>query len=102
LDVFLIRIVIPLATTLNSLDLCNTAVSDVALVFNILQPRTATLEHLSVRGCKNVSIKYHIVPFLHLHNLKEYPEVDKLALKSLYTFGCMHHWQQPYLPSSLE
>jgi hypothetical protein len=101
LDALLISVVIPLATRLRSLDLCNTAVSGVALVSKVLQPRIETLEHLSVRGCKNVSIKYHIVPFLQLHSPHQHPWVEKLALKSLYTYRCRHHRRRPYLPSSL-
>ncbi|KAF2423391.1 hypothetical protein EJ08DRAFT_596090 [Tothia fuscella] len=101
LDALLISVVIPLATRLKSLDLCNTAVSGVALVSKVLQPRIGTLEHLSVRGCKNVSIKYHIVPFLQLHSPHQHPWVEKLGLKSLYTYRCRHHRRRPYLPSSL-
>jgi hypothetical protein len=101
LDALLISVVMPLATRLKSLDLCNTAVSGVALVSKVLQPRISTLEHLSVRGCKNVSIKYHIVPFLQLHSPHQHPWVEKLALKSLYTYRCRHHRRRPYLPSSL-
>jgi hypothetical protein len=101
LDALLITVVVPLSTRLKSLDLDNTAISGVALVSKVLQPRISTLEHLSVRGCKNVSIKYHIVPFLQLHSPKLHPWAEKLALKSLYTYRCRHHRRRPYLPSSL-
>ncbi|KAF2398756.1 hypothetical protein EJ06DRAFT_479549 [Trichodelitschia bisporula] len=103
LDALLIRVVMPMASRLKSLDLCNTAVSGVALVSRVLQPRVSTLEHLSVRGCKNVSIKYHIVPFLQLQNPANAHWLGKsdLALKSLYTYRCRHHRRRPYLPSSL-
>ncbi|KAF1984952.1 hypothetical protein K402DRAFT_335446 [Aulographum hederae CBS 113979] len=104
LDALLITVVIPFATCLTSLDLCNTAVSGVALVSQVLQPRLGTIQHLSVRGCKNVSIKYHIVPFLQIHSQNHSPWVKKtdLALKSLYTYRCRHHRRRPYLPSSLQ
>ncbi|TID20720.1 hypothetical protein E6O75_ATG05484 [Venturia nashicola] len=101
LDGLLIQKIIPHATILKSLDLCNTAVSGVALVSDVLNKRKSTLEHLSVRGCKNVSIKYHIVPFLQLNNPHHNPWAEKLALKSLYTYRCRHHRRRPYLPSSL-
>ena len=103
LDALLIQVVVPFGTRLKSLDLCNTAVSGVALISRVLQPRIGTLQHLSVRGCKNVSIKYHIVPFLEPYIQKDSPWAQKgdLALKSLYTYRCRHHRRRPYLPSSL-
>ncbi|ORY04137.1 hypothetical protein BCR34DRAFT_491863 [Clohesyomyces aquaticus] len=101
-DALLKEVVCPYGTRLKSLDLCNTAVSGTALVVSVLAPRTATLEHLSVRGCKNVSLKYHIVPFLEPYTLKNSPWVPKdLALRSLYTYRCRHHRRRPYLPASL-
>jgi hypothetical protein len=58
--------------------------------------------HLSVRGCKNVSIKYHIVPFLEPFTMDQMPDsATDLALKSLYTYRCRHHRRRPYLPQSL-
>ncbi|KAF2837474.1 diphthamide biosynthesis protein [Patellaria atrata CBS 101060] len=103
LDALLIFVVVPFATRLKSLDLCNTAVSGVALTSRVLQPRISTIQHLSVRGCKNVSIKYHIVPFLEPYTLPQGPwgSSKELALKSLYTYRCRHHRRRPYLPSSL-
>ena len=101
-DALLKQIVAPNGTRLTSLDLCNTAVTGIALVGSVLAPRIDTLQHLSVRGCKNVSIKYHIVPFLEPYTLKDAPWIQKdLALKSLYTYRCRHHRRRPYLPSSL-
>jgi hypothetical protein len=68
----------------------------------VIAPRIDSLQHLSVRGCKNVSIKYHIVPFLEPYTVKASPWIQKdLALKSLYTYRCRHHRRRPYLPSSL-
>ncbi|KIV99338.1 uncharacterized protein PV09_08997 [Verruconis gallopava] len=101
LDILLMTVVMPVATRLRSLDLDNTAISGGALVSQVLEPRIATLQHLSVRGCKNVSIKYHIVPFLQLHNPHAHPWATELTLKSLYTYRCRHHRRRPYLPSSL-
>ncbi|EON69281.1 hypothetical protein W97_08441 [Coniosporium apollinis CBS 100218] len=103
LDALLIQVVVPFGTRLTSLDLCNTAVSGVALTSRVLQPRLATLQHLSVRGCKNVSIKYHIVPFLEPYSQRRNPWAERghLALRSLYAYRCRHHRRRPYLPSSL-
>ncbi|KAF2193337.1 hypothetical protein K469DRAFT_651672 [Zopfia rhizophila CBS 207.26] len=102
LDALLKQVVHPYSIRLKSLDLCNTAVSGIALIGSVLAPRIGTLQHLSVRGCKNVSIKYHIVPFLEPYTQKDSPWTQKdLALKSLYTYRCRHHRRRPYLPSSL-
>ncbi|KAF2642625.1 hypothetical protein P280DRAFT_516396 [Massarina eburnea CBS 473.64] len=101
-DALLKQIVAPYGTRLSSLDLCNTAVSGTALSVTILSQRSRTLKHLSVRGCKNVSIKYHIVPFLEPFTMDHMPDAAKdLALKSLYLYRCRHHRRRPYLPSSL-
>ncbi|CAN9171607.1 unnamed protein product [Alternaria alternata] len=101
-DALLKQIISPNGTRLTSLDLCNTAVTGIALVGSVLAPQIDTLQHLSVRGCKNVSIKYHIVPFLEPYTLKDAPWMQRdLALKSLYTYRCRHHRRRPYLPSSL-
>ncbi|KAF2130568.1 hypothetical protein P153DRAFT_288937 [Dothidotthia symphoricarpi CBS 119687] len=101
-DALLKQIVAPNGTRLTSLDLCNTAVTGIALVGSVLAPRIDVLQHLSVRGCKNVSIKYHLVPFLEPYTLKDAPWMQNdLALKSLYTYRCRHHRRRPYLPSSL-
>ncbi|KAF2468538.1 uncharacterized protein BDR25DRAFT_231396 [Lindgomyces ingoldianus] len=101
-DALLKQVICPYGTRLKSLDLCNTAVSGIALVGSVLAPRIDTLEHLSVRGCKNVSLKYHIVPFLEPYTMKDSPWIQKdLALKSLYTYRCRHHRRRPYLPASL-
>lgn len=101
-DALLKQIIAPCGTRLTSLDLCNTAVSGTALGLNILGPRGNTLQHLSVRGCKNVSIKYHIVPWLEPFTRDDLPySKGDLALKSLYTYRCRHHRRRPYLPSSL-
>jgi hypothetical protein len=101
-DALLKQIISPNSTRLTSLDLCNTAVTGIALVGSVLAPRIDTLQHLSVRGCKNVSIKYHIVPFLEPYTQKDGPWMQQdLALKSLYTYRCRHHRRRPYLPSSL-
>ena len=102
IDTLLVHVVAECGTRLRSLDLCNTAVSGIALMMGVCQPRRATLQHLSVRGCKNVSIKYHILPYLQYSSstLGSYGG-GKLALKSLYAYRCRHHRRRPYLPSSL-
>ena len=108
LDQLLSTVIVPFGTRLKSLDLDHTAASGLTLTSTILPARRETLEHLSIRGCKNVSLKYHILPYLTLFSLqKDAPSVtgtlrtDYLALKSLYTFRCRHHRRRPYLPISL-
>lgn len=96
LNDLLFDIIIPLATRLRSLDLCNTSISGSDLFCVVMYPMHDTIQHLSVRGCKEVSIKYHIVPFLRRGKKK-----GNLALQSLYTYRCRHHRRRPYLPSSL-
>ncbi|KAF1931411.1 uncharacterized protein M421DRAFT_418045 [Didymella exigua CBS 183.55] len=101
-DALLRQIIAPHGTRITNLDLCNTAVNGVALVASVLAPHLHTLRHLSVRGCKNVSIKYHIVPFLEPYTLRDAPWLrTQLALTSLYTYRCRHHRRRPYLPASL-
>ncbi|KAI9831156.1 MAG: hypothetical protein M1819_005244 [Sarea resinae] len=108
-DMLLQTVVVPIATRLKSLDLDNTAVSGYTLTSVILPQREETLEHLSVRGCKNVSLKYHINPFLMQHvnvarlNRASTPmgQTGNLRLKSLYAYRCRHHRRRPYLPASL-
>ena len=92
-------------TALALLDLDNTCVYGTDLVSEILKPRKHTLKHLSVRGCKNVSLKYHILPFLDRHYNEAKNETGKkevLALASLYTYRCKHHRRRPYLQTSLK
>lgn len=102
LNGFLRHVVLPNASLLTNLDLCNTTVDGMMLCSNVWYPRRSTLKHLSVRGCKNVSIKYHIVPFLQNFSPVYSPWVkDELAIESLYTYRCRHHRRRPYLPSSL-
>ena len=108
LDQLLLTVVVPIASRLRSLDLDHTSVSGVALTSAVLPARRETLKHVSVRGCKHVSLKYHIVPYLTIFSLQKSVgernssvRVDHLALKSLYTFRCRHHRRRPYLPASL-
>jgi hypothetical protein len=111
LDQLLMMVLIPISPCLRSLELDNTAVSGQILISTVLHSRRETLEHLSVRGCKNVSLKYHIIPYLTMFGLQydvdmekkigSSPATQKLALKSLYTYRCRHHRRRPYLSSSL-
>ena len=108
LDQLLMAIVLPFGTRLISLDLDHTAVAGNTLTSIVLHSRRETLQHLSVRGCKQVSLKYNIMPFLTLFSLqKSASEFQKsgpvpgLALRSLYTFRCRHHRRRPYTPASL-
>lgn len=112
LDKLLMTVAIPFSPCLRSLELDNTAVSGQILISTVLHSRRETLEHLSVRGCKNVSLKYHIVPYLTMfglqydvdmaRNIGSSPATKPLALKSLYTYRCRHHRRRPYLTSSLQ
>ncbi|KAL3494884.1 hypothetical protein BJX62DRAFT_196959 [Aspergillus germanicus] len=111
LDQLLMNVVVPFSPCLKSLELDNTAVSGQFLISTVLHSRRETLEHLSVRGCKNVSLKYHIIPYLMMYglqydvsmerNIGSSPATKHLALKSLYTYRCRHHRRRPYLSSSL-
>ncbi|KAK5236159.1 hypothetical protein LTR47_002885 [Exophiala xenobiotica] len=108
LDQILLNVINPFSTRLVSLELDNTAVSGATLTSTVLILRRDTLQHVSVRGCKNVSLKYHINPWLQMHALARESQssggpigFETLALKSLYTYRCRHHRRRPYLPSSL-
>ncbi|OJJ56387.1 hypothetical protein ASPSYDRAFT_33482 [Aspergillus sydowii CBS 593.65] len=111
LDQLLMNVVVPFSPCLKSLELDNTAVSGQILISTVLHSRRETLEHLSVRGCKNVSLKYHIIPYLMMFglqydvsmedNIGSSPSTKHLALKSVYTYRCRHHRRRPYLSSSL-
>ncbi|KAL4940339.1 hypothetical protein BDV06DRAFT_196848 [Aspergillus oleicola] len=111
LDQLLMKVMVPFSPCLKSLELDNTAVSGQILISTVLHPRRETLEHLSVRGCKNVSLKYHLIPYLMMFglqydvsmekNIGSSPSTQHLALKSLYTYRCRHHRRRPYLSSSL-
>lgn len=111
LDQLLMTVALPCSPCLRSLELDNTAVSGQILISTVLNPRRETLEHLSVRGCKNVSLKYHIVPYLTMYalqydvdmarNIGSSPATKPLALKSLYAYRCRHHRRRPYLTNSL-
>ena len=108
LDQLLVAIVLPFGTRLISLDLDHTAVAGGTLTSLVLHSRRETLQHLSVRGCKQVSLKYNILPFLTLFSLQKPAgdgsksgSVRGLALRSLYTFRCRHHRRRPYTSTSL-
>lgn len=112
LDQLLMTVAAPCSPCLRSLELDNTGVSGQNLISTVLHSRRETLEHLSVRGCKNVSLKYHIVPYLTMYalqydvdmgqNIGSSPATKPLALKSLYAYRCRHHRRRPYLSSSLQ
>ncbi|KAJ5225552.1 hypothetical protein N7468_006777 [Penicillium chermesinum] len=110
LDQLLMNVVIPFSSCLKILELDNTAVSGQILISTVLHARRETLVHLSVRGCKNVSLKYHIIPYLTMFGLQYDVDLEKnagnsakpkLALKSLYAYRCRHHRRRPYLSASL-
>ncbi|KAF7714810.1 Uncharacterized protein PECH_008025 [Penicillium ucsense] len=111
LDQLLLNVVVPFSRCLRSLELDNTAVSGQILISTVLHAQRETLEHLSVRGCKNVSLKYHIIPYLTMFGLQYDIDMERsvgsssgtkrLALKSLYAYRCRHHRRRPYLSASL-
>ncbi|MCJ1233258.1 hypothetical protein MMC14_001213 [Varicellaria rhodocarpa] len=108
LDLLLVKVILPCGTRLCNLDLDNTAVSGQTLT-TILPLQSGTLQHLSIRGCKNVSLKYHIIPYLNVFGLQRASDAfnpsyrpEKLSLRSLYTFRCRHHRRRPYFPNSLQ
>ncbi|MCJ1368215.1 hypothetical protein MMC16_007356 [Acarospora aff. strigata] len=109
LDQLLLVITMPFGTRLRTLDMDNTAVSGYVLTSAVLPQRRETLTHISVRGCKNVSLKYHIVPYLTVFGLERKAggvpgplhKRKGLALKSIYAYRCRHHRRRPYLPQSL-
>ena len=106
LDLLLVNIVLPFGVRLRTLELDHTTIAGESLAHCVLHARRDTLEHLSVRGCKQISLKYHIVPFLTLFKLQQHSRPGSipktgLKLKSLYTFRCRHHRRRPYTPESL-
>ena len=108
LDQLLMAVVLPFGTRLISLDLDHTTVAGNTLTSIVLHSRRETLQHLSVRGCKQVSLKYNIMPFLTLFSLQQSASefqdpgpVPGLALRSLYTFRCRHHRRRAYTAASL-
>lgn len=108
LDQLLRYTLMPLSSCLRSLELDNTAISGMPLISTVLDMQRDTLEHLSVRGCKNVSLKYHIIPYLTMFalqddaaNRRSSHRRPRLALKSLYAYRCRHHRRRPYFNTSL-
>ncbi|KAF8471778.1 hypothetical protein BDZ91DRAFT_846403 [Kalaharituber pfeilii] len=64
--------ILPLEGRLVSLNVDWTAITGHYL-FKVVDKCAATLQHLSVRGCRKVSIKHHIVPhFVHQHLIEPY------------------------------
>lgn len=103
LDQLLTNVVRPFGTRITSLTLDHTAVTGTPLM-HLLFLRRETLAHLSVRGCKQVSLKYHIVPTLNIFLLESSNRCTQrqhLALKSLYVYRCRHHRRRPYTVASL-
>ena len=106
-----LMIVMPLGSRLCNLDLDNTLVNGATLISWVLPKQQATLAHLSVRGCKNVSLKYHITEYLTDYKQLKLAAVQRgkpvtgsqagFALKSLYVYKTRHHRRRPYFHSSL-
>jgi hypothetical protein len=108
-DYLMQEVVVPFSLHLRSLDLDNTGVNGDTLTTQVLLQRRSTLEHLSVRGCRNVSLKYNILPHIELYARKptgfksRNPQFnEKFALKSVYVYRSRHHRRRPYLGSSAD
>ncbi|TGZ81940.1 hypothetical protein EX30DRAFT_240009 [Ascodesmis nigricans] len=95
---------LPVEGRITSLTLDWTAVSGYFLFNKILDRCQHTLEHLSVRGCRKVSIKHHIVPHF-VFQTQIQPVRDralggsqpKPVLKSLYVYKARGVRRKPFL-----
>jgi len=93
---------LPVDGRIVSLTLDWTAVSGSFLFNKILDRCSQTLEHLSVRGCRKVSIKHHIVPHF-VYQSSIFPlgdhcgETQTPALKSLYVYKARGVRRKPFL-----
>lgn len=94
---------LPVDGRIVSLTLDWTAVGGSFLFGTILNHCSQTLEHLSVRGCRKVSIKHHIVPhfvyqssiyFLREHGRNQKPPP---ALKSIYVYKARGVRRKPFM-----
>lgn len=93
---------LPIENRITSLTLDWTAVTGLFLFGKIMDRCQNTLEHLSVRGCRKVSIKHHIVPYLVYQDSVEPLSVSTLvsprrALKSLYVYKARGVRRKPFL-----
>ncbi|PWW72456.1 hypothetical protein C7212DRAFT_360107 [Tuber magnatum] len=100
LDMFISSL--PLEKRITSLTLDWTAVTGLFLFGPLMSRCAGTLEHLSVRGCRKVSIKHHIVPYLVYQDIVEPHSVStpippKRALKSLYVYKARGVRRKPFL-----
>lgn len=93
---------LPVDGRIVSLTLDWTAVSGSFIFNKILDRCRDTLEHLSVRGCRKVSIKHHIVPhFVYQSSImplgNRSREQQRPALKSLYVYKARGVRRKPFL-----
>jgi hypothetical protein len=93
---------LPIDGRIVSLTLDWTAVSGSFLFSKILDRCQNTLEHLSVRGCRKVSIKHHIVPhFVYQSSISPLGDhanaQTRPALKSLYVYKARGVRRKPFL-----
>ena len=106
-----LMMIMPLGSRLRNLDLDNTLINGATLISWVLPKQQATLAHLSVRGCKNVSLKYHITEYLTDYKHLKMAAARRgrpvagsrsgFALQSLYVYKTRHHRRRPYFQSSL-
>ncbi|MCJ1312623.1 hypothetical protein MMC25_008341 [Agyrium rufum] len=113
LNSLLIETILPLGILLRTLELDNTLVDGQVLFSAVLPAQRGTLEHLSVRGCKDVSLKYHVTPYLTTFQTQKRVLERRgktgapssqlgFALKSLYTYRSRHGRRRPYFDVSLQ
>ncbi|KAI5803823.1 hypothetical protein EDC01DRAFT_644960 [Geopyxis carbonaria] len=93
---------LPVEGRITSLTLDWTAVSGYFLFNKILDRCQHSLEHLSVRGCRKVSIKHHIVPhFVYQTSILPLHPPDsnyqKPVLKSLYVYKARGVRRKPFI-----
>ncbi|KAI9834697.1 MAG: hypothetical protein M1826_000100 [Phylliscum demangeonii] len=84
-----------LGSHLRTIDLDGSGVCWPALQANVLSDPASKVEHFSVRRCLNVSLTFHLYPWLRSLHMRPFPS-GGLALKSIYFSGCLHARTSPF------
>lgn len=88
--------ILPFEGRLVSLNVDWTAITGHYL-FKLVDKCAATLQHLSVRGCRKVSIKHHIVPhFVHQYLIEPYTISSRPELAGTGSGGWQIRAERPY------
>jgi len=88
--------ILPFEGRLVSLNVDWTAITGHYL-FKLVDKCATTLQHLSVRGCRKVSIKHHIVPhFVHQHLIEPYTISSSPELAGTGSGGWKTRGEKPY------